>query len=212
MKAPDKTFYLWDLANTLFPEKWNKKKSGFENYDEYVESLGFDLKTISPRDYEWTYEIPYKEGLFNLSLAEGFVEVLSRTKNNVVLTTGNKEQIDWRAENLLPKYSIDIRDFLKEIHSTFDYGNTNTKTIKILENLIGRKGLEGFTSGVYTDDRLENCKFFLNAIMIAAQKGINIRGRSYNITNDSRPILQIEKNLFEIGSLNQLLDNEKLFL
>ncbi len=63
MKASDKTFYLWDLANTLFPEKWNKKKSGFENYDEYVESLGFDLKTISPRDYEWAF----KKGKFYIT-------------------------------------------------------------------------------------------------------------------------------------------------
>ena len=58
--------YLWDLANTLFPEKWEAKKSGVPNYKAYVESLGYDLKTITPHDYEWAYEPPYKKSFFFL--------------------------------------------------------------------------------------------------------------------------------------------------
>lgn len=135
----NRTFYLWDLANTLFPEKWNKKKSGFESFDKYVEFLGFNLKNISQRDYEWAYEIPYKKGLFDLKIAKGFKKTLSWTKNNIVFTTGNKEQLDWRQVQLGKKYKINIKDYLKEIYSTFDFGNTNKKTLEMLASLMEKK-------------------------------------------------------------------------
>lgn len=202
----NKTFYLWDLANTLFPEKWNKKKSGFESYNKYVESLGFNLKNISPRDYERAYEIPYKEGLFDLKIAKGFKKTLTWTKNNIVFTTGNKEQIDWRAENFIPRYGFDIREYLKEIHSTFDFGNTNKKTLKMLVNLIEKKRLEGFSSGVYTDDNIKNCYFFLKA---SKHLKTGFIARAYHILPDTLRCRQIKKNLFQIGSLLQLLENEK---
>lgn len=199
----DKTLYIWDLANTLFPEEWDKN-TGFENYDRYVESLGYDLKTISPLDYERAYERPYREGLFKLKIADGFKEVLSWTKNNLVFTTGNKEQIDWRAEYFLKQGLFDIRLYFKEIISTFDFGNTNKKTKEMIIKILKEKAKEGYTDFVYTDDKLENCLFFLEAAKEV--KGLKIR--VYNIKNDNLGIRK-KDNYWEIGNLYDLIKNEK---
>lgn len=199
-----KIIYIWDLANTLFPEEWDKEGTGFNNYDEYVKSLGYDLKNISPLDYEKAYERPYKEGLYKLKIADGFQEVLSWTKNNVVFTTGNKEQIDWRAEYFLKQGLFDSRPYLKEIHSTFDFGNTNKKTKEMIIEILKKKVKEGYDEVVYTDDKLENCLFFLGA----AKEIANLKVRIYNIKNDNFGIKQ-KNNYWEIGSLYNLMENEK---
>ncbi len=198
-----KRLYIWDLANTLFPEEWDKS-TGFENYDQYVESLGYDLKTISPLDYERAYERPYREGLFKLKIAKGFKKVLSWTKNNIVFTTGNKEQIDWRAEYFLKKGLFDIRPYFKEIISTFDFGNTNKKTKEMITKILEDKVKEGYKEIVYTDDKLENCLFFLNA----AQSIENLKIRVYHIKNDDLGIRK-KNNYWEIGSLYDIIKNEK---
>lgn len=203
-----KTLYIWDLANTLFPEHWNSKLSGFGSYDDYVKSLGYDLNTISPHDYEWSYEQPYKEGLFELNVADGFREVLSSTKNNAVFTTGNKEQIDWRAEQLNKKYDFDIRDYVKEIYSTLDYGNTNKKTQAMLEDILKKKYKEGFTTVVYTDDNLDNCLFFIKAAKGFTQQAPDFNFRVYSIRNDNKGV-RPKDGYFEIGNLYDLKKNEE---
>ena len=197
------TLYIWDLANTLFHEEWDKE-TGFESYDKYVKSLGYDLKTISPLDYEKAYERPYKEGLYKIKIADGFQEVLSWTKNNIVFTTGNKEQIDWRAEFFLKQGLFDPRPYLKEIHSTFDFGNTNKKTKEMIVEILKRKIKKGYNEVVYIDDKLENCLFFLEA----AQSIGNLKVRIYNIKNDNLGIRKKE-NYWEIGNLYDLMENEK---
>lgn len=175
-----KRLYIWDLANTLFPEEWDES-TGFENYDQYVKSLGYNLKTISPLEYEMAYEKPYREGFFKLKIADGFKEVLSWTKNNLVFTTGNKEQIDWRAEYFLKQGLFDIRPYFKEIISTFDFGNINKKTKEMIINLVNQKIKDGYNEIVYTDDNLQNCLLFLKAT-----KNIeNLKVRVYNIKNDN---------------------------
>ncbi len=204
-----RTFYLWDMANTLFPEKWNEEKSGFENYDAYVKFLGYDLKTISPKNYEWAYEVPYKQGLFVLTVAKGFQEVLNWAKENYAFTTGNKKQIDWRAENFLTRYGFDIRDYFKQIHTTFDYGNTNKKTVEMLVDILKKKSNEGYTAAVYTDDKPANCQFFLKAIDAAKKQGIEFKARVYNMKNDKSDLKKDSKRYYEIGNLLQLLANEK---
>jgi hypothetical protein len=206
MEKEIETLYIWDLANTLFSEEWDKS-TGFENYDQYVESLGYDLKTISPLDYEEAYERPYKNGLFKLKIADGFQEVLSWTKNNLVFTTGNKEQIDWRVEYFLKQGWIDPRPYLKEIYSTFDFGNTNRKTKEMLVKILNEKVKEGYSEVVYTDDKLENCLFFLEAV----KETKNLAARSYNIKNDNLGLRQKE-NYWETGNLYDLMKNEKIIL
>ncbi|MDP3244561.1 MAG: hypothetical protein Q8M83_02785 [bacterium] len=201
-----KTLYLWDMANTLFPEKWNARKSGFPNYEVYVKSLGYDLKTISPRDYEWAYERPYCEGLFDLSITKGFKKVLSWTKNNAVFTTGNREQIDWRTENFLKQSLFDPRPYFKKIHSTFDFGNTNKKTKKMIILLVKKIINNGYKTVVYTDDKLANCLFFEEAAKKIKRKGFKVR--IYHLTNRKSGIKNKGK-YFEIGNLFDLLKNEK---
>jgi|SRR3989338_7951788 len=201
--------YLWDLANTLFPEKWEAKKSGVPNYKAYVESLGYDLKTITPHDYEWAYERPYKEGLFSLEIADGFREVLSWTKNNSVFTTGNREQVDWRAEQLNRKYDFDIRDYITEIYSTFDYGNTNRKTKSMFEDVLMKKYQEGFTTAVYTDDNLANCDFFIAAVKEITSQQSDFQFRVYRMMNDDRGLRQ-QNGYWDIGTLYDLQSSEKM--
>lgn len=203
-----KTLYLWDLADTLFLERWDSRKSGFPNFDAYIESLGFDLKTISPRDYEYAYERPYRKGLFDLDLAEHFEEVLGWTKNNAVFTTGNPEQMDWRAEQILRKYGIDPRDYIREVHSTFDYGNTNIKTEAMLKDILVKKLVAGYDTIVYTDNSRENCRFFLDAAKHLQDEGANFKTRVYNINSNDSSLKWTEHQFFEIGDLNQLLENE----
>ncbi|MFA4818867.1 MAG: hypothetical protein WC621_03425 [Patescibacteria group bacterium] len=208
----NKTFYLWDLADTIFIEKWNAELSGVPSFNAYVESLGYDLKTISPLDYELCYEKPYRDGLYDLSIADGFKEVLTWTKNNGVFTTGNKEQINWRAEQLLRKYGFGIRDFLKEIYSTFDYSNTNVKTEAMLVDLIGKKFKQGLGIIVYTDDREANCRFFISAAEKCQNNGVRVEYRVYNLGNDDSKLEKLSDNYYKIGDLYQLKDNEENLL
>lgn len=196
-----KTLYLWDLAWTLFPEKWNKEKSGFGSFDEYVESLGFDLKNISPRDYEWAYEKPYKEGMFDLDIAKGFRETLSFTKNNAVFTTGNKEQVEWRAAQINPKVGFDIRNYIGEIHSTFDYGDRHIKTKEMLQDILKKKFAAGCEIVVYTDDKIENIQFFLEAA-----KAYKVR--CYHMKNDDQGLRE-KGGYYEAGSLFDVMEMEK---
>lgn len=197
-----KKLYIWDLANTLFLEEWDKN-AGFENYDQYVESLGYDLKKISPLDYEKVYELPYKEGLFKLKIADGFREVLFWTKNNEVFTSGPQESIGWRAEYFLKQGFFNVELYFQKIYSTFDFGNTNKKTEEMLIKILSEKVKEGYNQIVYTDDKLENCLFFLEA----AKEIANLRVRIYNIKNDDSGIRK-KDNYWEIGNLYDLIENE----
>lgn len=205
-----RTFYLWDLANTLFLERWDSKRSLVANYNQYVKSKGFSLENISPLDYEKTYRIPYIDGLYNLSLTKGFKVVLTWTKYNGVFTTGNRKQIDWRAEQLLKKYGFDIRCYIKEIYSTFDYGNTNVKTKEMLMDIIIKKYKQGYRMFVYADDKRKNCFFFLEAIKALIKKGYQIKTRVYYFKNDTSGLKKINNNLIQIGDLLNLLHNERV--
>lgn len=207
----NKTFYLWDLADTLFLEAWDAKKSGYSSYDAYVESLGFNLKMITPRDYEWSYERPYREGLFKLSLTEGFTEVLKWTKHNGVFTTGNREQMDWRAEYLMKMYGFDVRPYVGEIFTTFDYGNTNSKTSAMLQDILNQKTNEGYERIVYTDDKRANCNFFLNAAKALWAKHVHFTARAYHLTSTPIKPHEIAPMIWNISSLWQLKDCETEF-
>ncbi len=209
----NKTFYLWDLADTLFPEEWQKEISDFATYNDYVAHLyKKPLAEITPFEYELGYEKPYREGLYDLTIADGFKDVLAWTKNNSVFTTGNKEQIAWRAEQLLRKYEFDIRDYLKEIYSTFDYGNTNIKTEAMLVDLIDRKFKQGFNAIVYTDDKKANCEFFISAIERCQNNSVKARYQVYNLSNDNSRVQKLSDNYYKIGNLYQLKDNEENLL
>lgn len=228
-----KTLYIWDLAGTLFPEKWDEKKSSVASYDNYLRAQGKDPQAISRLEYEQGYEIPYRTGLMDITLGDGFRKVLSWTKNNAVFTTGNREQVDWRAEQLERKYGFDIRDYLKEIHSTFDYGNTNRKTKEMLQDILHKKFVEGFDAVVYTDDNLQNCQFFVKAFQElpsaplfnpfdsaqgsqrgeggVPKVGAGPSHRVYHILNDNRG-LRPRGDYWEIGNLYDMMDNEKTYV
>ncbi|MFA6908414.1 MAG: PEP-utilizing enzyme [Patescibacteria group bacterium] len=196
-----KTYYLWDLANTLFPERWDQKKSGVSNYPAFVESLGYSLETVTPKQFEDAYEEPYKKGFFDISLVPGFVEVLGWTKNNSYFTTGVHEVNVWRSVQLKRKTPVDIFTYLSKGFSTFDYGDTNVKTIPMLIDILHKLNAQGFTEVVYTDDKAENCQFFLDAVAQARKEGINVVGRTYHLTDAQEkgaPGIIPIKNLFEL--------------
>lgn len=208
-----KVFYLWDLAGTLFIENWDQVLSGFDTYNDYVTHLYHKpLASVTPLEYELGYEGPYKEGLYNLSIAKGFKEVLSWTKNNGVFTTGNKEQMDWRAVQLQNKYSFDVRSCITEIYSTFDYGDTNVKTEAMLIDLINKKTKQGFGTIVYSDDKATNCEFFINAAGKCVSTSLKFDFRVYNLSHNSIQLEKISTNYYKIGNLGQLRDNEEYLL
>ncbi len=204
-----KTFYLWDMANTLIPEKWNVEKSGVQNYDAYVVSLGYDLKTMLPSEYERVYERPYKEGLFDLKAADGLQETLLWTKHNFVFTSGNTEQIGWRAEYLKPRCGFDFRDYLEKVYSTFDYGDTNTKTSAMLMDILRKKYHDGYGVAVYADDKETNCRFFLDAVTALNAEGVPLIARAYHMRNDTGAFEKKSEDLFVVANLLQLLKNER---
>lgn len=205
-----KTLYIWDLAGALFLETWNRKKSGKKNYYEYLKSLGFDLKKISPYDYEWFYRTPYLNGWLKVAPALGFKKVLAWTKNNVVFTTGIKEQINWRAEQLLPKYHFDVRKHIKKIYTTFDYKNTNVKTKEMLQNVIKRNYKKDYKRFVYIDDKKKNCFLFITAFKTMLDKGFGLNAVVYHIKNDGSGIKSKSDKFIEVGSLSDVLISEKV--
>ncbi len=204
-----KTFYLWDLGDTLFCDVWDVKKSGMTNYDAYVESLGYDLKIIKAHDYEWAYESVFRNKLYIIKPAPGFKEVLTWAKHNGVFTTGNKEQIDWRAEQVRQTRGFDIRDYLGEIYSTFDYGEMNVKTRAMLQDIVQKKFAQGFESVVYTDNKEENCRFFLEAIAGLQKDGLPIKARAYQIFQDDRGVILIQENFAQVGRLVDIKQAER---
>ncbi|MBI4427166.1 MAG: hypothetical protein HY569_01635 [Candidatus Magasanikbacteria bacterium] len=196
------TLYLWDMANTLFPEKWNPEITGFADFGAYVKSLGVDAE--NPRVFEECYKEPYIHGeRFNLRIADGFADVLSWTKHNETFTTGIREQMDWRAEYLNLKVGFDIIKYFQKIISTFDFGETNVKTQEMLEKYLARRKSDGYNAVVYTDDKLANCEMFKKAA-----ESVGISFRVYNMKNDSGG-LRNEGWYWEIGNLYDLLKNEK---
>jgi len=203
-----KTLYLWDLANTLFPEAWNAVRSGFPTLQDYFRFLGYNPETISPHDYEWAHERPYCEGMFDLSISDGFQEVLSQTKHNETFSTGNREQMDWRAEYLNPRVGFDIRGLFEEMNSTFDYGPTNTKTRDMLVGYLLKKYDHGYQTVAYTDDKLPNGEEFVAAARVVQSRHPDFGYRLYHFLNDGHG-LRIKEGYWEIGSLYDLLLNER---
>lgn len=200
------TLYLWDLADTVFSEEWDTERTGLESYDAYIESLGFDLNTIDPLAYEQHYEQPFKDGRMKLSILEGFEQALSWTKHNAVFTTGNKEQIQWRAEVFLQKGLIDVRPFFETIYSTFDFGNTNQKAEFMYRQILEEEAAKGYKSIIYADNKLENCQKFQQA---ANQLKNKITTRLYHINIHVAGINKMEQNFFSVPNLLTFLNNEK---
>ncbi len=199
------TLYLWDLADTLFPEKWNVELTGFANFEEYVKSLGVDKQDV--RAFEKCFREPYVHGeRFGLRIADGFAEVLGWTKHNETFSTGIQEQVDWRAEYLNPKVGFDVRKYFQKLGSTFDYGETNVKTQAMLEKYLAQRKSEGYDTIVYTDDKLKNCELFKKA-----SESVGVSYRVYNIKNDDGG-LRKKDWYWEIGNLYDLLKNEKTYV
>ena len=206
-----KTLYLWDLADTLFYEQWNAKRTGFPSYDAWVEAhFKRPLVQISDREYEEAYKVPYKEGwYFQLDAQPGFQEVLEFAKENAIFTTGLPIQLEWRAQYLNPKVGFRIQDFFKIIHSTFDYGETNKKEQRMLTDILRKVHTQGYNTIVYTDDKEKNCKFFLKAAQQLAQEGMQLNVRVYWVRNDHGGLRIHDKRFAEIGNLFELKQHEE---
>jgi len=196
------------MAGTMFPEFWDKGKSGFDSFDDYVSSV-YDLENISPADYEGCYERAYKSAWFNVSLAEGFPEVLIWAKHNAAFTTGLPQTNEWRAVQLKEKYGVDILPYIPKTFSTFDYGNTNVKTPEMLMDILKKKRAENYTAFVYTDDKAANCEFFLESYRRVKDDVAPMATRVYNITQTAQEIVQIKDNYWQVGTLLQLRENEQ---
>ena len=210
MAKKSKTLYLWDMASTIFYEEWNVEKTGCNTYEEWVEKqLNKKIEEVSDREVEEMFKIPYSDGwYFKLDLQKGVSEVLPWTKNNEAFTTGNPEQFLWRTQHTTPKTNFNARDYFQKINSTFDFGETNDKTEEMFLSILDNKYKEGFRTVVYTDDKVENAKFFKQVAEKIKEKYNDFDYRVYHILNDDKG-LRNKDWYCEIGSLYDLLENEK---
>lgn len=202
-----KTLHFWDLAGTLFTEEWDPE-SGFSNFSAYLKSLGYNPETISGHDYEREHEKPYKTEMFKLGINKGFRKVFSWTKHNQCFTTGDPDQLLWRAEYINPSIGFDVLDYIKKVNSTFDYSNSNIKNRGMLVELLTARLKEGYLTIVYTDDKLLNCELFIVAAEVVMRKNAEFSWRVYNIKNDESGLHE-KQGYWEIGSLLDLLKQEK---
>lgn len=207
---PNKTFYLWDLADTLFAEQWDQKKSGLKNFNAYVKSRGYNIKTVPAINYEHCYKIPFLTGLLKVRPNRGFWEILQWTKNNGVFTTGNIEQLEWRWRQQKERGGRDFRKPLKEVHSTFDYGNTNRKNAKMFADILKKKHRQGFNTIVYADNKTSNCRYFISAVSKLRQQGLYIDYRLYHMSPGLKKFRKLRKRQYAVGGLQQILQIEKL--
>ena len=207
----NKILYLWDLANTIFYEKWNKETTGYPNYDAWLENkLNLKVQNLSPREYEKMYKEPYKKGYyFNLDLMPGAKEVLTKIKHNEAFTSGVKNQVKWRAEYLNPKIDFNILNCFQKINSTFDYVNSNIKNRKMLMSYLNKKFKENYKTIIYTDDKKENCLLFQDAAKKIKNKYKNFSFRIYYLLNNNSDIKK-NNGYFVIGNLYNLLKNENI--
>lgn len=206
----EKVFYLWDFSGTTIIENWNERMSGFKNYEEYLISKGLNLGSLSPWEYETNWEEPYKRGFVDLELPKGFDEALEWTNDNYAFTTGNREQFDWRAPELLRKYKKDYRRHFKGIVSTFDYGESNAKGREMFEDIFSKKIEQGYTTVVYVDDNEANCILCLKAITSLGLKESDFGVRVYHMNMHGKQSEKKAENFYEISSLKQFIEQEKL--
>ena len=206
MTSKAKTLYLWDLAGTLFPEEWNKEKSGFETYKDYVVSLG--KNPDNPCEWAESEKETYLKDWYNLGVAPYFRETLKWTKYNETFSTGVPEAMDWRAAYLNPRVGFDIQSYFQKINSTFDYGETNTKTKEMLIDYMQKKYDQEYKTIVCTDDKQKNLDAFKEAAEEIKKNHPDFSYRLYYILNDNNG-LRKEKDYFIVGNLFDLLENKK---
>lgn len=201
-------YYLWDQADTIFTEVWDTERTGVADFRAYVKSLGNDPDSMSKKEYEFLYEVPYKEGLFKVDIMPGFIELLSWTKYNGAFTTGVPEQRDWRQVQLSKKYpNLVLKEFIPDVFSTFDYGDTNVKTIDMYADVLGKIYFRGFATVVYADDKLANCAMFEDA----AHKVPGIEYRLYRMNPHTPQVMQ-NNAIMEVRNLFDILEAEKKLL
>lgn len=200
----NKKVYVWDLGDTLFEELWDSRLSGFENYNKYIEGLGYNLQTIEPLKYELNYEKAYKNEYFKLAIKPGFREVLQYCQNNIAYTTGNVEQMNWRQEVFNRKNEINVLPYFKEIISTFNFENSNKKTefnfLKLIQYLKNN-----YSHIVYTDNLINNCEVFSRVVKTFPE----IKSTCYFINNSELPE-HSTSDLNSIVKVNSLYDILKL--
>ncbi|MFA5183985.1 MAG: hypothetical protein WC456_00480 [Patescibacteria group bacterium] len=205
-----KTLYVWDLADTLFNDVWNKERTGFTTYADWLQHrLNKKLSQISAWEYENNYKIPYCAGwYFNLDIKPGFRQTLSWTKNNETFSTGNQAQMTWRGRYLDKKYHFKLKKYFKKLNSTFDYGDTNVKSLAMFEAYLKGKYKEGYRAVVYSDNQLGNLKFFKAAVDKCRKILPDLGLRLYHVLNNQQGIKD-KKWYFSVGTLFDLLKNEK---
>lgn len=201
-----KTLYLWDLGQTLFPEKWNPELTGFATFNDYLVSIGKSLDK-DPLDCASQEKDFYIKGqMYGLEVAKGLKDVLSWTKNNEAFTTGAPDSLHWRAIYLNPLLGYDVEKLFQHVFTTFEYGNTNKKTKEMFADHLSKRLVDGYKVAVFTDDNINNCKLFKEG----ADEVLGLSYRVYHILNDGKG-LRKKDWYFEIGSLFELLKNEQSY-
>ena len=204
-----KTLYIWDLADTLFIEYWDQKKSGVKNFKAYLKSLGYNLRTIKAIDYENSYHIPFTKNILKFKYNSGALKMLNWAKHNGVFTTGHRKQLGWRAVQLKHNHLPDFRKFFHVFYSTFDYGNTNKKNFQMYKDILQKSLKLGFTTIVYADNNYANCNLFISAAARLKKQISRFNYRLYYIRPNVQSLKGVNSHKFIASNFQQIIKNEK---
>lgn len=201
-----KKIYLWDAANTLFPEKW--QHPGFKTYEDFLASR-FPDGQYNNLDDEKVCEESYQKEFYKVWPNKGFQELLEWTKNNYVVTTGTVEQTVIRRGKILVSHKFDINDYLSGVVSSFAYHDKPTENAKDEQfwlRMLKEKFDHGYREIIYSDDKVAGVQDFYSAAKKLNFPDLTIRG--YNLKNDESGLKQVG-SYWEAGTLLDILENEK---
>ncbi len=201
-----KTIYLWDAANTLFPEQWQHPE--FAAYEDFLASK-FPDGQHNNLDNEKLCAEAYQKEYYKVWPNKGFQELLKWTKNNYVVTTGTVEQTAIRREKILASHNFDINDYLSGVVSSFAYHDNPTENAKDEEfwlRMLKGKYDEGYQEIIYADDKVQGVKDFYLAANKLNLPDLTVRG--YHLKNDDSGLNQVGQ-YWEAGSLIDILEKEK---
>lgn len=202
-----KTLYLWDAADTIFIEDFRQELDSRDMFEHISKIIGFNAGELNDREYSRIEDIEFKKGVFEIDIMPGFRELLSWTKNNVIVSSGHPSQTGFRREIILKKHRFDIMPFFISVTQVFDWNDDHddaSRNPKMFQNIISRYRKNGYNEFVYADDKLKNCLSFIKACRTCS---INDYA-CYHITKDHKRI-KTYLPYFEVKLLSDILELEK---
>lgn len=202
----NKTLYIWDAADTIFIEDF-RDELGSKNMLEHLSKIiGKNATNLSDREYSKIEDIEFKKGVFEIDIEPGFQKVLAYTKNNIIVSSGDPSQTEYRRKIIQQKHHFDILRYFLDVTQVFDWNDDHddaSRNPKMFVNLINHFLKKGFNRFVYADDKLKHCLNFVRACQTLS----DIDFATYHINTKNKLIKNLK--LFKVNSLFEILQNER---